>query len=110
MITAHPVFTYRVSYAASVLSQASFNDFLLCLLTARQMKGEYLSRLPGCFLLVEIFYPNGKCVPVADLASAYVALDTLAPGTELGCPIRKNIRQLVESRDASTSFLVGMVY
>lgn len=110
MITLHPLFTYRVSYAGRVLSQAGFDDFLLCLLTARQMKDEYLSKLSASVLLVEIFYPNGQCVPSADLVAGYVALDTLALGTELGCPIRKNIRQLVESRDASTSFLVGKVH
>jgi hypothetical protein len=109
MITAHPLLSYRISQDGTLLSQAYFDDFLLCVLIAREMK-ECLSKLSGGVLLVEIFYPNSECVPAADLAAAYVALDTLAPGTELGCPIRKNIRQLVESRAAFALLPASKVY
>ncbi|MGK5048474.1 hypothetical protein ACQ4WP_21645 [Janthinobacterium sp. GB4P2] len=105
---ARPVFTYRIFSGATMLSQAAFDDFLLCVLTAQQMKNEFLSKLGESVLRVEVIYPHGARVPSADLAAAEAALAAPAPGTEFGCPIRKNIGQLVESRrgSASPSFMV----
>ncbi|MGK5054849.1 hypothetical protein [Janthinobacterium sp. RB2P8] len=95
------VFTYRIYAGATMLSQAAFDDFLLCVLTARQMKREYLSKHLEGVLRVEIIYPHGARVPSADLAAAEAALAAPAPGTEFGCPIRESIGQLVESRRSS---------
>ncbi|MGK5070006.1 hypothetical protein [Janthinobacterium sp. RT4P48] len=105
---AHPVFTYRIFSGVTMLSQGAFNDFLLCVLTAQQIKNESLSKLWGSVLRAEVIYPHGARVPSADLFAAEAALAAPAPGTEFGCPIRKNIGQLVESRrgSASPSFMV----
>lgn len=118
---ARPVFTYRIFSGATMLSQAAFDDFLLCVLTAQQMKKESLSKLcesvlhvkdicPDAVriakilesvLRVEVIYAHGARVQTADLVAAEAALAAPAPGTEFGCPIRENIGQIVESRRSS---------
>lgn len=96
-------FTFRVSCCAGVLIQGSSDDFLACVQIAREKKVEWTTKLVGSVLRVHIFYPNQKHVPSADLVAAYAALDSLAPQTELGCPLRPSIGQLVLIRRAAAA-------
>ena len=83
--------------------QGSTDDFLACVQIAREKKVEWTTKLVGSVLRVDIFYPNRKQVPSADLVAAYAALDALAPQTEFGCPIRPSIGQLVLIRRAAAA-------
>ena len=96
-------FTFRVLCDAGVLIQGSTDDFLACVQIAREKKVEWTTEFVGSVLRVDIFYPNRKHVPSADLVAAYAALDALAPQTEFGCPLRPSIGQLVLSRRAAAA-------
>ena len=96
-------FTFRVLCDAGVLIQGSTDDFLACVQIAREKKVEWTTKLVGRVLRVDIFYPNRKQVPSADLVAAYAALDALAPQTEFGCPLRPSIGQLVLIRRAAAA-------
>lgn len=96
-------FTFRVLCGAGVLIQGSSDDFLACVQIAREKKVEWTPKLVGSVLRVQIFYPNRKRVPSADLVAAYAALDASAPQTEFGCPRRPSIGQLVLIRRAAAA-------
>lgn len=96
-------FTFQVLCDTGVLIEGSTDDFLACVQIAREKKVEWASKLVGSVLRVQIFYPNWKHVPSADLVAAYAALDALAPRTEFGCPLRPSIGQLVLRRRAAAA-------
>lgn len=91
-------FAYKIICGAGVLVQGAHADFLVCLAIAREKKLSCEATLPETFFRVHVFYPNYARVPHADLAAAYLALDSAAPGTDLGCPTRASIGQFVRLR------------
>lgn len=69
--------SYKIICAAGVLVQGAKPDFLLCIATAMGAKAVWSQRLPDSTLRVQVFYPNRKRVPIADVAAALRALENL---------------------------------
>lgn len=66
--------SYRIVCAAGVLVSGSSQDLLLTIARAKDAKSRWTQVLPHSTLRVQIFYPNRKRVPQADLAAALRAL------------------------------------
>lgn len=67
--------SYKILCAAGVLVHGAKPDFLLCIATAMDAKAVWSQRLPASTLRVQVFYPNRKRVPIADVAAALRALE-----------------------------------
>ena len=96
-----PTFKFRIVCVSGVLCTGTSSDFLICILNAREAK----KRISNLFtdphhssLRVQFFYPNRKRVPREHVTASLAALDAFVPDTNLGCPTRANLRQLVAAR------------
>ena len=66
--------SFQIVCAAGVLVRGFSQDLLLTVARAKDAKARFTQQLPQSNLRVQIFYPNRKRVPQADLAAAFRAL------------------------------------
>ncbi|WP_293775734.1 hypothetical protein, partial [uncultured Oxalicibacterium sp.] len=69
---------YEIHCRSGVICSGGSDDFLACILLARQAKARFQLELPNSQFRVQLRYPNGYRVAAVDVKSALRALDNPA--------------------------------